>query len=79
MAAKKKTYDVWTSNNPAEWEICHLATDDRDEAFEVAQRLYDSKRYRFIAIDKRDSWDRRPKTIWSNDPDTKVYSEHSII
>jgi hypothetical protein len=57
-------YEVWTSNDPREWTICYLETDDREEAQTKAQALVDSLRFRFVAID------HLGKTIWSNDPDT---------
>jgi hypothetical protein len=62
-------YEVWTSNEPAHWTLCHLETDDRLEAQDKAQALVDSCRFRFVAID------HNGKTIWSNDPDTPAESD----
>ncbi|TPK82663.1 MULTISPECIES: hypothetical protein [unclassified Mesorhizobium] len=57
-------YQVWASNSEDEWTYCFLETEDREEAKNKAQEIFESRRFLFLAIDKDG------KTIWSNDPDT---------
>ncbi|MER9653744.1 hypothetical protein NKJ26_09520 [Mesorhizobium sp. M0152] len=57
-------YEVWATNDPFEWTQCLLETDDRQQATAKAQALFESNKFRFIAIDHDGN------TIWSNDPDT---------
>lgn len=57
-------YTVWGSNDPIEWTHLNLTTPERDAAYGEAQRMVDSGRYQFVAIDLDG------RTIWSNDPDT---------
>lgn len=78
MGERAKTYSVWTTNNPAQWDVMQFETDNRDEAYDAASRYVESKKFRFVAIDKRGRTDRRPRTVWTNDPDTDTVSETSI-
>jgi len=55
-------YEVWASNDEAEWTRLIFETDARDLAFGKAQELFDAGRFKWIAVD------HDGRTVWSNDP-----------